>query len=156
MCHRRHSSGRDRSAVCDGIGSRVLRRRHRADSPRVARIIGAEPSTEAPENAWRARLTGVGATLMTTSCEHRAVKRTLALSLIFIVGCVAGATTAQLVVPKARAGATFARWEYHCVDMEKGDVSKMLNPNGREGWELVTLNASGFGTVLGCFKRPLG
>jgi len=33
-----------------------------------------------------------------------AMKRTAALSLIFIVGCVAGVTTAQLVAPKARAG----------------------------------------------------
>jgi hypothetical protein len=83
------------------------------------------------------------------------MKRTAALSLIFIVGCVAGATTAQLVVPKARAGTNPQRWEYHCAE---GLGTPQMNASGAEGWELVTASSRGASTAwtLMCFKRPLG
>jgi hypothetical protein len=93
-----------------------------------------------------------------------AMKRTAALSLIFVVGCVAGATTAQLVVPKARAGTNPQRWEYHCVESSgfNKDSAPTLNARGAEGWELVSASHRARASlseqhdVLFCFKRPLG
>jgi hypothetical protein len=87
-----------------------------------------------------------------------AMNRTIALSLVLIVGCVAGATTAQLVVPKARAGTNPTRWEYHCVDdvRAKESATPRLNALGAEGWELVTTSPQGnLSWVFACFKRAL-
>jgi hypothetical protein len=87
-----------------------------------------------------------------------AMNRTIALSLVLILGCVAGATTAQLVVPKARAGTNPTRWEYHCVDdlRIKDTAPQELNAPGAEGWELVTMTPhSNPAWALACFKRAL-
>jgi hypothetical protein len=90
-----------------------------------------------------------------------AMSKSIALSLVFILGCVAGATTAQLVVPKAHAGTNPQRWEYHCVsepDDWKSSPPASLNALGAEGWEMV---AAGTPNQFArdaryCFKRPLG
>ena len=83
----------------------------------------------------------------------------LVISLVFILGCVAGATTAQLVVPKARAGTNPTRWEYHCTTDAGDDLNrhppKTLNALGAEGWELVSAAYVPQDAVF-CFKRPLG
>jgi hypothetical protein len=88
-----------------------------------------------------------------------AMTKSIALSLVLVFGCVAGATTARLVVPKAQAGTNPTRWEYHCDEAGGIDQSPAprLNALGAEGWELVSTSYRGeVHELLFCFKRPLG
>jgi hypothetical protein len=87
------------------------------------------------------------------------MNRTFALAAMLVIGCVAGATTAQLVVPQARARTGSARWEYTCKRF-KPDHTLLTNINllGDDGWELVTANSLTvpfYEDYWGmCFKRP--
>ena len=83
------------------------------------------------------------------------MKRTGALSLIFIVGCIAGAATSNLVVPKVRAGTNPTRWEYYCAGEMLTEAE--MKQVGEAGWELTTMMARGVAgtTTISCFKRPL-
>ncbi len=67
----------------------------------------------------------------------------------FLLGCVVTACATQLVIPKARAGTSPARWEYVCIG---GGDMKEWNRAGAEGWELVTESNAARGD---CFKRQL-
>ncbi len=81
------------------------------------------------------------------------------LSVVFIVGCVAGAAGRPIVVPEASArqpvrdqrSAQNPRWEYRCVrDAPVSLIQDRANRVGADGWELVTGSAAGW-----CFKRAL-
>ena len=65
----------------------------------------------------------------------------------FILGCGAGGFASQLAIPSARAGASFTRWEYFCLEGRVDD----FNRAGAQGWELTTAMSVGWY----CFKRPL-
>jgi hypothetical protein len=81
----------------------------------------------------------------------------LALAVLFLVGCVAGAAGSQLIAPSARAGGNPTRWEYFCVQ-GSNDQRAMgaLNDAGSNGFELVSATfVSEFNQANYCMKRPL-
>jgi hypothetical protein len=80
------------------------------------------------------------------------LNRTL-FAVVFLVGCATGGVASQFVVPPAKASASATSWEYFCADTDANDmadVSGKLNEAGKQGWELVTMNAS---NGFYCFKR---
>ena len=78
------------------------------------------------------------------------------MALAFGIGCGAGATASQLVVPPASAqqAAMAPRWEYVCDDgREFGSaeqVTKRANQLGAQHWEMVGMVGAAF-----CYQRPL-
>jgi hypothetical protein len=59
------------------------------------------------------------------------------LSIVFVLGCVAGGVASQVAVLPARAGSDAPRWEYNCgVNASK----EQLNEAGAQGWELVSVD----------------
>jgi hypothetical protein len=84
------------------------------------------------------------------------MKRFLAVSFVFVLGCVAGGVASQLAVAPARAQAPNAhRWEYNCgVDPSLAQ----LDEAGSQGWELVAIapyRSAASGHLSYCFKRSL-
>ncbi len=80
------------------------------------------------------------------------------LSVVFIVGCVAGAAAKPFVVPQANAqqAASMQKWEYFCFD-KRGDevVAEAANRAGRQGWEMAGQGNDGPYASTWCFKRAL-
>ena len=83
------------------------------------------------------------------------------LSLVFIVGCVAGVAAKPLIIPEASAqqAASMEKWQYYCFrDFDTARITKTANAAGKKGWELVTAAAAGGPMVTHptwCFKRAL-
>jgi hypothetical protein len=80
------------------------------------------------------------------------MKQHVLIALIFVIGCATGGVASKLVVPPARADTNPTRWEYHCVDMNDLEATK-LNPLGAEGWEMVSVAVHPRNFFTSCFKR---
>lgn len=78
----------------------------------------------------------------------------LSVSVVFIAGCVAGAS--NLAVPKARAAyVEEQRWAYFCFDASSADdVHYKANAAGARGWEMVSAATNGDGQTTWCFRQP--
>jgi len=78
----------------------------------------------------------------------------LAISAVFAVGCVAGAS--NLAVPKARAAyVEEQRWAYFCFDAQSTeDVHFKANAAGARGWEMVSGVPNAAGGSTWCFRQP--
>lgn len=79
-------------------------------------------------------------------------------SVVFAVGCVAGATASNWAVPKARAAeGEGQRFAYLCVDALSADeLHEKANQAGARGWQMVagaSNTADGRGMVW-CFRQP--
>ena len=77
----------------------------------------------------------------------------LAVSVVFVAGCVAGST--GLGVPKAKAAAVVEqRWSYFCFDAASTeDVHVKANAAGARGWEMVSAIPTSAGSTW-CFRQP--
>jgi hypothetical protein len=86
-------------------------------------------------------------------------KTGIGAAVLFLVGCIVGSVSSQLVVPPARAQTSPARWEYFCFEAPNtpAQVTKALNEAGAQGWDLVEANSYGAINVdaLFCTKRVL-
>ena len=71
--------------------------------------------------------------------------------LTFVLGCMAGGATSQLVAPSARAGGGDG-WEYFCTEYDRD----AFRDAGSKGWELVggAKDDASFESRW-CFKRRL-
>lgn len=79
----------------------------------------------------------------------------LLLSMVFIVGCLSGATLSSRSVPRAHA-AQSDKWEYFCQRHESADLEAIevqLNKAGDHGWDLVAVNPASASAAIWCFKR---
>jgi len=79
--------------------------------------------------------------------------RGLGVAAVFLVGCVAGGVSSQLVVPKASAqqGApSRQKWQYEC-QKRGSNITEMANQLGEQGWEMVAVSNT---PIVWCFKRP--
>jgi hypothetical protein len=75
--------------------------------------------------------------------------------VVFLVGCMAGGITSQLVVPKANAqqAAVLTKWEVFCIsEHDEKAITEEGNKLGAEGWEIVGGDGLGAATNW-CFKR---
>ena len=80
------------------------------------------------------------------------------IGIVFLVGCVAGGVSSQLVAPSARADVPPRRWEHFCFTAPNAqNTMNDLNVAGSRGWELVTANSTGSLNENGlfCMKRPM-
>lgn len=79
----------------------------------------------------------------------------LGVSVVFVAGCVAGASS--FAVPRANAAyVEEQRWAYFCFDANTADdVHFKANAAGARGWEMVSAapNGDGSGTIW-CFRQP--
>jgi len=78
--------------------------------------------------------------------------RTVAIGIVFLVGCAVGGAASRVAVPPASAqqAASLTRWEYMC--QEAGNLEQSVQAAkeaGSQGWEVV-----GFPKLTTwCFKR---
>jgi hypothetical protein len=78
----------------------------------------------------------------------------LGVSVVFVAGCVAGASS--FAVPKAKAAyVEEQRWAYFCFEAATADdVHFKANAAGARGWEMVSAAPNGDGDVIWCFRQP--
>jgi len=78
----------------------------------------------------------------------------LGVSVVFVAGCVAGAS--NFAVPKANAAhVEEQRWAYFCFEAATADdVHFKANAAGARGWEMVSGAPNGDGDVIWCFRQP--
>jgi hypothetical protein len=80
----------------------------------------------------------------------------LGVSVVFMAGCVAGASS--FAVPKANAARVEEqRWAYFCFDASTADdVHFKANAAGARGWDMVSAapSSDGSGTTIWCFRQP--
>jgi hypothetical protein len=78
----------------------------------------------------------------------------LGVSVVFVAGCVAGASS--MAVPKARAAyVEEQRWAYFCFDARTADdVHFKANAAGARGWDMVSAAANAEGDIIWCFRQP--
>lgn len=74
----------------------------------------------------------------------------------FVIGCLAGPSLADRVVPASSADQEDGqRWDYTCVQVwGAAEVTNTAQSLGREGWEMTGANATP-SRAIWCFKRPL-
>jgi hypothetical protein len=82
------------------------------------------------------------------------VRKSLMVTLVFLVGCAVGGGASRFVVPPAQAK-DIQRWDYLCFE-EWGakDIMPKAKAAGAEGWEMVMADSLQ-GRQSICFKRPL-
>ena len=78
----------------------------------------------------------------------------LGVSVVFVAGCVAGASS--LGVPRANAARVEEqRWAYFCFEgATADDVHFKANAAGARGWEMVSAAANADGEIIWCFRQP--
>jgi hypothetical protein len=78
----------------------------------------------------------------------------LAGVVVFVGGCVAGAT--GMAVPKAKAAhVEEQRWAYFCFDATStDDIHFKANAAGARGWEMVSGVTNPGGGSTWCFRQP--
>ncbi len=82
----------------------------------------------------------------------------MVLTITFVFGCVSAHLVNEFIIPPAKAGVKYVKWEYLCERIEtssleeaKNIANEMFNKAGHEGWEVATTLSQGW---IVCFKRP--
>lgn len=84
--------------------------------------------------------------------------RSVAVALVFLVGCAVGGTAGRFAVPPASAQEStgLKHWEYSCFkEWGEEDVANMASKLGQQGWEMAGTGNAGGSDVIWCFKRAL-
>ena len=68
------------------------------------------------------------------------MRRAIGLSLVLMIGCVAGAAVRDIVVPARAQGQTGPNYEYQVVHLtERMDENQVLAQFGSQGWRLAAI-----------------